>query len=185
MREDRLKWNRKHLDQAIPNIPAAVVQRFASKAHKGRALDIAAGAGRNSLFLAEKGFQVEAVDISDTALRSLMPKHPNISAICADLDHFVLPKKRYDLIINLRYLNRCLFPNIKEALCLDGLLIFQTFIERPDGKHSASHNPDYLLRPNELLHAFLSLQILFYEEDRLTTEKGLGTAATLVARRVC
>jgi len=37
---------------------------------KGRALDVAMGRGRNALYLALMGFQVEGVDISPEAVKS-------------------------------------------------------------------------------------------------------------------
>lgn len=58
----------------------------------GRALDLAAGEGRNALWLAERGWQVTAVDFSQVGLdkgRSLQAAHPagqemHIDWVCAD-----------------------------------------------------------------------------------------------------
>ena len=183
MREDRLRWNRKHCAQQAEDDPCATIQRFVHLAPLGRALDIAAGTGVESLFLAQCGFLVEAIDISDKAIFNYMPRHPNLQPICADLDLFEIPQNRYNLIINMRYLNRRLFPYIQEALRPGGLLIFETFIEKSPGARSNRFRRDYLLRPNELLHSFLALRILYYEETTVSDAQDADIKATLVARR--
>lgn len=183
MREDRLRWNRKHCAQQAEDGPCQTVQRFVGLATVGRALDIAAGTGADSLFMAQRGFLVEAIDISDQAIFRYMPRHPNMQPICADLDQFEIPRDRYDLIINLRYLNRRLFPYIEEALRPAGLLIFETFIEKSPGVRHPIKRRDYLLRPNELLRSFLGLHILYYEETAVNEAGDADIKATLVARR--
>lgn len=184
MLQDRLKWNEKYQSQSYPVEPAAIVKEYAKLARGRMALDIAAGNGRNSVFLAQQGFRVDAVDISDAGLNLFAAKHPNLNPICADLDDFDIPPKRYDLIINIKYLNRRLFPYIYEGLAPGGILIFQTLLDSP---HPDSDPPvcrDYLLRENELLHAFLALRILRYKESE---EKKKGEAvylASLVGIRI-
>ena len=126
MQKDRIKWNAKYRDNEYPTEPSDIVTQFYSLAPLGRALDIAAGTGRNALFLARQGFTVDAVDISDVALRRLSDKHPNINPICADFDDFSIPKDRYGLIININFLDRNLVPGICEGLIQGGMLIFET-----------------------------------------------------------
>ena len=104
MRQDRLKWNAKYLSQNYSDEPAAIVKKYAKLASGKKALVIAAGNGRNALFLAHQGFRVDAVDISDAGLTLFADVHPNIHPICADLDDFDIPAKRYDLIVNIKYL---------------------------------------------------------------------------------
>jgi SAM-dependent methyltransferase len=113
-------------------IPAAIVKQFAGLAGGKNALDIAAGNGRNSLFLARQGFVVDAVDIADVGLAQFAGKHPGIHTICADLDEFDIPANRYDLIVNIKYLNQRLFPFIQEGLVPGGVLIFETFLGSPN-----------------------------------------------------
>ena len=178
MRQDRLKWNEKYQSSSHPDEPASIVRQFARPTGGKRALDIAAGNGRNALFLADIGFAVEAVDISDKGLNLFAGKHPDIHAICVDLDHFDIPAGRYDLIINIKYLNRRLFPYIHEGLSPGGMLIFQTLLDAPDANGDPPVCRDYLLRANELLHAFLPLNIVFYSE---TEEKNNGEASQLAS----
>jgi tellurite methyltransferase len=184
MLQDRFKWNEKYQAASYPTEPAAILKNYILLARGQKALDIAAGNGRNSLFLAKRGFTVDAVDISDAGLRLFAGKHPNIHPICADLDHFDIPANRYDLIINLKFLNRRLFPYIREGLTAGGILIFQTFLDRPAEKKDQPACRDYLLRENELLHAFLSLRILFYNEAEKRDNGEISALASLVAMKI-
>ena len=149
-----------------------------------RALDIGAGNGRNSLFLAEHGFSVDALDISEEGLKQFAGLHPEIRPICADLDTFDIPGKRYDLIVNVKFLNRRIFPYIKEGLRKGGILIFETFVETEQTGENESICRDYLLRQNELLHAFLSLHIIYYNETKaLSDDHDASYIASLVAAK--
>lgn len=180
MEKNHVKWNERYRKDPQPKPPTAIVQRFCPMAPKWRALDIACGTGGNAAFLLGEGFAVDAVDISDVALDSLAENHPGIHTIHADLDTYDIPPDQYSLILNLRFLNRRLFPYIKEALLPGGMLIFETYLEAPEGEASAVSCRDYLLRDNELLHAFISLHIIHYEEKKAPTPKGTGRVASLV-----
>ena len=183
MLQDRIKWNQKYKKKKYPREPAQIVRDYFSLAKIGKALDIGAGNGRNSLFLAKQGFSVDAVDISDIGLTEFAGRHPNIHAICADLDTFEIPKNRYDLIVNIKYLNRRLFPYISEGLKTGGILIFETFLESEQNSDNQPTCRDYLLRKNELLHAFLSLRILYYREIEGIGKGESSHIASLVAIR--
>jgi SAM-dependent methyltransferase len=183
MLRDRIKWNDKYRQQDYPTEPSGIVTEFFSMAPGRTALDIAAGSGRNTLFLAEQGFVVDAVDIAEEGLALFAGRHPAIRLICADLDTFDIPPERYDLILNVLYLNRRLFPQIREALRPGGLLIFETLLEIPGRTDREDHCRDYFLRENELLHSFLSLRILHYHEERDTGRGEPRRLASLVALR--
>ena len=179
--DDRIRWNKKHHHEAQPAEPSPIVVEHLRLVNAGRALDVAAGNGRNSLYLAEQGFEVDAVDISDEALTKLAKRHANLHPVCADLDDFNIPKNRYRLILNIRFLNRRLFPYIKDGLVSGGVLIFETYLYTPTVKDTDPMCRDYLLRSNELLHAFLPLNILYYREGSLEKENESRPVASLVA----
>jgi len=184
MRQDRVKWNEKYQSQNYPVEPSVIVEKYFRLAGGKNALDIAAGNGRNALFLARQGFRVDAVDISDRGLARFAGKHSDIHPICADLDEFDIPAGRYDLIINIKYLNRRLFPYIHEGLTSGGILIFQTFLESPGPVKGQPGCRDYLLRQNELLHAFLSLKIMRYAEAEETHHNETAWMASLVGMKI-
>ncbi len=182
MIEDKERWNIRYKEKPFRDYVEPIVEKYIDNATVGRALDIACGQGRNTHFLAEKGFEVDAVDLSDYAL-SCVRDDAKIHKIEADLDAYGLQKNSYDLIINMNYLNRRFYHQIKEALKPNGVLIFETFIIA-HGNFDNPQNPEYLLRENELLHAFIGLDIIYYEERDDINLRGEKTrVASLVARK--
>lgn len=165
MQEDRNRWNAKHLEHSKAGHPASVVEGYWRLAPGPKALDLAAGTGRNALFLARQGFLVFAVDIAERALHQLQAlRQTGIVPIQADLDRFFLKPERFDLIVNSRYLDRRLFPAMQEWLAPSGVLLFEAAKETSIPDVRQPRNRDYLLRTNELLQAFLSLRVIYYEE---------------------
>jgi SAM-dependent methyltransferase len=165
MQYDRTNWNRKYARGSYPTTPSRIVKDYYHLAPAGRALDIAAGSGRNALFLAAQGFTVDAVDISEVGLRLFAGRHRRINPVCIDLDIFDIAANRYSLIVNTRYLSRRLFPYICEGLVHGGVLVFETYTKSKDFRPQRPFRDDHLLRSNELLHTFLRLKILFYKES--------------------
>jgi hypothetical protein len=94
-----------------------------------------------------------------------------------DLDTVIIPARAYDLVLNVYFLDRRLWPMIARALLPGGLLAFQTFLDVP-GARASKVNPAHLLQPGELRAAFegLALHTLLYDE---TDEPG---TARLLAR---
>ncbi|MDF1879691.1 methyltransferase domain-containing protein, partial [Sulfurimonas sp. SAG-AH-194-C20] len=68
MTQDKERWNKRHVEKPMRHNVEPVLQKYIDEAQVGEALDIACGIGRNTHFMAEKGFVVDAVDISDYAL---------------------------------------------------------------------------------------------------------------------
>ena len=186
MEKDREKWNKKYESgEYLLKDPSEIIKKFYHLAPKGYALDIACGLGRNALFLAEKGFIVDAMDISDIALEKLKNKE-NINPIRADLDIYNLPEEKYSLVLNINYLNRRLFPQIKESLIKGGILIFQTFTLHNEKGFMQPKNKDFLLRKNELLKAFSDLYIIYYEEKEIIKpDNEKAFISSLVAKKEC
>ena len=183
MKQDRIKWNERYRKESCPTDVASVVKKFYHLAPGKKALDIAAGNGRNAVFLSQKGFSVDAVDISEVGFIEFTSRFPNINAICADLDQFEIAIGHYDLILNVKFLNRRLFPYIQEGLKPGGVVIFHTLLGSKSDKRTPEHCRDYLLRTNELLHAFLAMRIICYREAGDPETNHSNEMATLVAVR--
>ena len=182
MISDKERWNKRHVDKPMRKNVEPLLEKYIDEADVGEALDIACGIGRNTHFLAQKGFLVDAVDISDYAL-SQVDEIATIKKFEVDLDTYNLEINKYDLIVNINFLSRRLIPQIKEALRSGGVLIFETFIIA-HGDFSQPVNPEFLLRKNELLHAFIGLDIVYYEERSDINLRGENTrVASLVARK--
>ena len=171
--QDRIKWNVRYKKDLGASTPSSIVKQYWHRALRGTALDIACGNGRNSLFLANKGFSVDAVDISTVATNQLADKHPGIQVICRDIDTYTIIPNHYDLIIDIRFLDRHLFPMIQQGLKPGGALIFESFI--------GQEKEPYCLLENELLHAFKNFRIIFYEEKKTDLSEKFNQIASLVA----
>lgn len=182
MLDDKERWNKRHIEKPMRESVEPILEKYIDLAHSGDALDLACGVGRNTHYMADKGFLVDAVDISDYAL-SEVKSMATINKIEADLDKYNLKVNKYDLVVNINYLSRRLLPQIKEALKSGGVLIFETFIVA-HGDFTQPSNPEFLLRKNELLHSFIGLDIIYYEERDDINLRGEKTrVASLVARK--
>jgi SAM-dependent methyltransferase len=183
MIEDKERWNKRHVEKPMRHTVEPLLEKYVQEATVGQALDIACGTGRNTHFLADKSFCVDAVDLSDYALGEIK-NSAAIEKIEADLDSYNLAVDKYDLIVNINYLNRRFFPQIKEALKSGGVVVFETFIVA-HGDFNNPANPEFLLRKNELLHAFIGLDIIYYEEKNEINLRGEKIrVASLVAKKV-
>lgn len=86
--------------------PSAIVRDYASRLHRYTVLDIGAGDGRNTLYLASLGFTVSALDISKQGLQNITTKasqrglEANIDTIHEDITTYELPTKYDNVITN-------------------------------------------------------------------------------------
>ncbi len=162
MEKDRERWNKKFSEGLFITEPSGSVKQFHTLASGKMALDIAAGMGRNSEFLARHGFEVDALELSDVAIEKLKTIK-GVNVIQVDLDNYIPEVNKYDLIICINYLNRKLFPRIIDSLKSGGILIYETLML---GEETAKLNfrRDFLLEKGELLSAFNKLKILEYKE---------------------
>ena len=133
----------------------------------GMALDAASGVAVNGLYLAQRGLQVVALDISEIALRlaqkQFRQQSLRLDTAVYDLAHPWLPANYFDVILNFRFLERETFPIYRQALKPGGWLFFETFIKTgDDGPY-----PHYYLNPGELRTAFADLDIHHWAEQEV------------------
>ena len=187
MREDRQRWEERY-SGGSRHPDEGPSEFLALHAHlvTGRVLDVAAGVGRNALFLARRGNLVEAIDISFAGLRVLrnaaIAEGLNVLAVQADLESFPLPLARYAAVINIRYLQRSLFEPIQRAVKPGGIILFETFLIDQLAL-APQMNPAYLLQHGELRAAFPGCEILVYEEGFFPSRAHGAHLARMVARR--
>ncbi len=103
-KQDRIKWNQRYAEGSYhKNNPVTLVEEWLPRLPVGRALDVACGAGRNSLLLAQAGYQVDAIDISSEGLNQARQNAENqglsINWIEQDLDQAYRFDTDYDVII--------------------------------------------------------------------------------------
>lgn len=132
--------------------PSAWVVRFAPLLRVGgEVLDFACGGGRHAAWLAEQGFRIEAVDRDVGALASLATI-PGVQGREADLENGPWPYRgrQFDGIVVTNYLFRPRLAALLECIVPGGVLIYETFMLGNE-RHGKPSNPDFLLRPGELL----------------------------------
>ncbi len=75
--KDKIKWNKKYKE--TPKLledrePSKKLIEALKEVNGKKVLDIACGAGKNSIYLAKQGFEIEAMDISYVALENIDKK---------------------------------------------------------------------------------------------------------------
>jgi SAM-dependent methyltransferase len=146
-----LPWIARHL----PLIPAA-----------GLALDLAAGRGRHTAALRAAGLRVVAVDRDVATLEAGFAGDLGCRIVALDLETGApwALGGGYDGIVVAHYLHRPLLPDLVAALAPGGALIYETFMDGNE-RHGKPSNPDFLLRPNELIDVFSpALTIVAFEQ---------------------
>ena len=199
---EQTRWNQRYSESPESWVEpdtflTAAYKEWLADTAPGPALDVAGGAGRNAVWLAERGWRVKLIDISDVALKmarekfeavkkaaSSQPKNAavrkgSLKTEIVDLNSIShLGTEEYPLVVMFYFLRRELFPAISRALKPGGTLIYRTYtIDRMKVPGGPS-DPKYLLQPNELLHGFPGLRVLQYRE--MLQGKA---AAELVARK--
>lgn len=130
-------------------------------------LDLACGQGRHARLFAACGQKVLALDRDAQALAGLKDI-AGIETLCADVerDAWPLAGRIFDAVVVSNYLHRPLWAHLIAAVAPGGLLIYETFMQGNEAYGKPS-NPDFLLRPGELLEATAALQPLAFEQGLL------------------
>jgi SAM-dependent methyltransferase len=146
--------------------PSEWVVRWAPLVTRGPVLDVASGSGRHARFFAHRGFEVIAVDRDEQSI-------PGVRFVKADLEDgspWPFAGQRFGAIVVANYLYRPLMPLLAQALERQGVLLYETFMVGNErlGKPS---NPNFLLKPGELLEAFGSLTLVAFEQGLVQRPK--------------
>lgn len=199
---DRVRWNQRYQDREARNSftfePSAWLLELAEQQSANqlrpphadaRALDLACGSGRNSVWLAERRWAIDAWDVSDVGLailareldaRAARGRPLEVYPQHIDLDDAPLPAGVYDLVLNMMFLHRPLSPSIAASLRPGGLLVFQTIVAVASSTLPAQVNAAHVLQSDELRKTFesLGLETLYYDEA------GERSTARLLARKL-
>ncbi len=165
--------------------PSPFVERMLPRLSPGRALDIASGTGRESVFLSLAGWRVDTWDHDPDALSragALASRHgATLATRQVELESGPLPDPGagWNTIIVCRFLHRPLFAWIESALAPGGTLVYETF-RRGQEVHGRPRHDRFLLESGELSHSFPALTVEVYEED---DPPGGPVLARLLARR--
>lgn len=147
-----------------------------------RALDLACGAGRNAIWLAQKGCDVTALDGSVEGLHKARATAQNrgvrLDTVCYDLDAPPDWRNCFDLIICFFYLERKLFPWLRSAMRPGGVLVYKTYTVDQQPFGGRPRHKIHLLESQELLNEFRDFRVLHYQEIML--DRGV---AQIIARK--
>jgi SAM-dependent methyltransferase len=193
LKPDQIRWDERYQRNhpAAHLLPDAWVQAQARWLTGGRALDVACGRGRHTLWLAQRGYQVDAVDISAVGLaglaRRLEAEHLShqVQLIQADLMVWRPPPQTYDLILVTRFFHRQILASFERALKPGGMVLYRTF--HTDWlKLHPDFTAEYMLQPGEMAELFAHWQWLAYEERRLPPggDDRDDCTAAILARKV-
>ncbi|MBZ5635858.1 MAG: methyltransferase domain-containing protein [Acidobacteriia bacterium] len=155
-------------------IPTPLLVETASKLKPGRALDLACGAGRNAIWLAEHGWEVTAVDRSPVSI-------PMVDTHVADLEkhEFTILEAAWDLIVVCYYLQRDLFEPIKRGVKPGGIALAIVHMFEPGHEQSR-----FSVQPGELATYFEDWEILHYYEGKPRDPEHKRAVAEIVAKNL-
>ena len=145
--------------------PSAWIVRWEALLTAGPVLDVACGGGRHARWFASRGREVDAVDRDAAAIEALNDVS-RVRALCADVENGPWPfaRARYAAVVVANYLHRPLFPALLDALAPGGVLLYETFAVGNE-RYGKPSNPDFLLRPGELLEVVRGkLRVAAYED---------------------
>ena len=167
--------------------PSLWVERFLPLITAGGlVLDLACGQGRHSLLLAERGYRIEAVDRDAEVLARISARVPGISTRAADLEGGPWPYhgRVFDGIVVTNYLFRPLFPMLLNALEVNGVLIYETFMTGNE-RFGKPANPAFLLRRDELLDvARRRLTVVAFEQGQVDAPRPAVVQRLCATRRI-
>lgn len=159
------------------------VSRFLPEApERGRLLDVACGGGRHLRLALARGWAVTGVDRDLSGVADLTTE-PRAELIQSDLESacigWPLAGRRFQAVVVTNYLWRPILPDIVAAVADDGLLVYETF-GLGNARFGRPSNPDFLLRPNELLGAVLPrLTVVAFETGERPASAQAGSGAIL------
>ena len=191
----REKWNRRYTTKGLQPFAARPAEWLVENrellvgSRRRRALDVACGDGRNARYLAELGFDVVAVDVSDVAIGALRAAAVELGLAIdprqVDLEAEPVPGGPYDAIVQFNYLQRDLFDELARALAPGGILLIETVARAHVEELGNEFDPRFVLEDNELLRSFPDLHVRHYREG-VTQRSGRprGVASLVAERRV-
>ncbi len=165
------------MSDACGGAPSAAITRWAPLVPTGgEVLDVAAGAGRHTLLFLARGHAVTAVDRDLSALRAI--RDDRLTLVQADLEGapWPLPGRTFAGVVVSNYLWRPLLPNLVASVAPGGVLLYETFGVGNE-RFGKPRNPDFLLRPGELLDAVRG--------ELEVREYWCGEEGAAVRQRVC
>lgn len=148
--------------------PNAFLVAMTPRLTPGKALDIAMGQGRNSLYLAQQGWQVTGFDISETGVMKAREEAARLGvqldAHVQSAEAFDFGKERWDLVVVCYIDSRAWFDRIRESLKPGGMILLEYYHSDTRKMRPTLGNENKTFDTNELLYLFPGFRILYYED---------------------
>jgi len=191
--DERERWNQKYREAPgawltpDPFLPRVFSEHILPLfPHGGNALDLAGGAGRHAIWLAQQDWKVTLIDISEAgveqARQNAGPLASHMHFVVDDLSHFKASQTQFEagfeVVMAFFYLEREIFSEMIKAVRPGGLLVYKTLTLAQLKLPGGPKDPAHLLEPGELLRLADGLRVLHYREE--VAEKA---TAELVARK--
>jgi len=189
--DERERWNQKYREASGAGtwtVPHPFLAQAFSKyilplfPCGASALDLAGGAGRHAIWLAQQGWEVTLIDISETgveqARQNAGPLASHIHFVVDDLTRFKASQTQFEVVMAFFYLERKIFSEIVKAVRPGGLLAYKTLTVAQAKLAGGPKNRAHLLEPGELLQLARGLCVVHYQE-----EAAKKATAELVARK--
>lgn len=160
--------------------PDHILRTNVSLVPEGHVLDLGIGGGRNALFFAKMGYEVEGVDISKTAIERCIERardaNLTVKAEVQDLREIDIPQERYSLIIAASVLNffkkievEELVEKMKQGLKNDGLVYISVFSPDDPGYERARKNKLEEIEKNTFYSPKRKTFIHFFSKEEILT----------------
>ena len=185
--QDRSKWNQRYAEGSYhKNNPVTLLEDWLPRLPRGKALDVACGAGRNAIRLAQAGYRVDAIDISREGLRLARRRAGElglgINWIEHDLDQPYAFDCDYDVIVVMWYVDLELVSRLCDCLAPGGYLICEEHLIT-DQPVIGPNSPGFRVAAGELRNAVSGLEVSLYQESVTTTADGEPLASARVVAK--
>ena len=184
---DQAKWNERYRAGAFAERthPSALLEAWVNRlpngggGSRGRALDLACGAGRNSLYLARHGFEVTGIDVSSEGLKraaaSAEREGLEVAWMQHDLDDGMPVSGPFEAVCLFRYVNPALIQQLPGLLARNGILMVEEHLATNQPVAGPS-NPAFCVQPGELSRLLPGLDVLHQEEGIIADPDGRRVA---------
>ncbi len=162
-------WDKRYREGFYPEEtePHALLQTFWKEIPGKYVLDLAMGSGRDSVYLAGRGFLVTGVDSSSEATKRAAASARRLGVslwpVLGDAESLPYKEGVFDCVIVFYFLERKIMEQIRFLVRKGGILIYETFLERQN-RIDPPRNPAHLLKDGELIRYFRNFELLCYEE---------------------
>lgn len=185
---EKMDWDKRYREGFYDGADEAhdLLQRFWRIIPPGPVVDVAMGRGKNTVFLAKKGFRVYGIDSSREAIKmareAMTRKGRNTLLILGDAGNLPFKADSMAGVIVFYFLLRNIMKVLIDLLQQGGIIIYETFLKRQNllGRH---RNPDFLLNDGELISFFNNFDLIFYEETMFEREGKKRAVAQFVGRK--